>query len=78
MHVINWLPISEAPKDVPIWLFSKEFIDLDFNQTGVVDGCWGEDEGWVIWGYDGCNDCYTTIRNSSPTHFALKVNPHTR
>lgn len=73
---VTWLPIEQAPKDRPLWLFSPEFIDEDFNPSGVVDGHWNCDAGWVCWSWNGCQDCYDTLEGQGPTHYAEKIPPN--
>ena len=72
----TWMPISDAAKRyVSVWLYSADFVDEDFNPTGVVDGYWNDDLGWTVWWWNGCHDCYDTISMVAPTHFAQKVSP---
>ena len=75
-QLIEWKSIEEAPEEsgIGLFLWSKEFVDLDFNPTGVVDGYRDPEAGWVIWQWDGCNDCYSTVVGE-PTHFAFKQGP---
>ena len=63
------MPKSKYPC---VLLFSEDFIDEDFNPTGIVDGYWQDDEGWVIWQWNNCQDCYDTVRGAQPTHWAYK------
>jgi hypothetical protein len=73
--LVIWLPISEAPKNDPLLLFATDFIDEDFNPSGIVDGFWNDETGWTIWRWNGCHDCYDTIEGAEPTHFARKEIP---
>lgn len=46
---MKWFNIKTAPLDsTPVLLWSKEWIDEDFNPSGVVDGYFQEDFGWVV------------------------------
>jgi len=72
---MNWKPISTAPKNTAVLLFSEDFIDEDFNPTGVVDGHWSDDTEWTIWQWNGYQDCFDTINNVNPTHWAPKLSP---
>lgn len=64
--------ISEADKySGEYLLYGPSLIDLDFNPTGIVEGHWQDDEGWVGAVWSGCHDCWDA-RIVSPTHFARK------
>ena len=74
-ETIIWQSISKAPKDQPLWLYASDFVDEDFNPSGIVDGFWNDDNGWTIWKWNGCHDCYDTVEGAGPELFAIKVSP---
>ncbi|MEQ7870699.1 hypothetical protein V6R97_08600 [Chromohalobacter salexigens] len=71
----QWRPIEEAEKyNGDYLLYGPDLVDLDFNETGVVEGHWQDDMGWVGAVWCGQHDCWhdTIIE---PTHFLPKFNP---
>ncbi|WP_339118534.1 hypothetical protein [Halomonas sp. BMC6] len=67
-----WLPIEQANKDSQaMLLYSEEFICLDFNPEGVIEGYWQDDEGWIGAVWNGCHDQWTA-QPVQPTHFMPK------
>lgn len=77
IKLVQWSPVSLAnpPHGVPVWLWSKEWIDEDFNPTGVREGHYIEDLGYISCGWDPCQDCFTTIENSKPEKWTFKIQP---
>jgi hypothetical protein len=81
--VIMWRSdLEEAPKDgTPIWLWSEDWIDEDYNPTGVMDGYWDENYDdipggtWVVAGWNSCHDCYDSFPAADPTMWAHKKSP---
>ncbi|MCK5644299.1 MAG: hypothetical protein KAJ19_26100 [Gammaproteobacteria bacterium] len=74
-RIVKWQEIESAPKGPMLLLFSPDFIDEDFNPSGVVDGYWNDDAGWCCWQWNGCQDCYMTVEGQGPTMWAEKTNP---
>lgn len=69
-----WYDIKLAPKNgVPVLLWSKDFIDEDFNPSGTIDGYFDEQRGWTGAIWNGCQDVWDTVPYLEPTHFMLKV-----
>ena len=72
---VQWRSIEEAEKyNGEYLLYGPELVDLDFNETGVVEGHWQDDMGWVGAVWCGQHDCWhdTIIE---PTHFLPKFGP---
>lgn len=79
--MINWRPITTAPMDsTPVLLWAKEFMDEDFNPSGVIDGYWSGDVdcGWIGAVWNGCHDCWDTREWLEPSHWAPKTVPSRR
>jgi len=74
---VEWNNIATAPADEPLWLWAPDWVDEDFNPSGVKDGFWSDADGWVVWGWDACNDVFTTIDGANPTKWAYKIKPDT-
>lgn len=78
---VIWMPIDSAPKTGdPVWLWNDEWVDEDYNPTGVMDGYWDEHFDdipggtWVVAGWSSCHDVYGSYA-AVPTHWAPKVKP---
>lgn len=68
-----WNKIEKVPKDgTPILLWSIDFIDEDFNPTGIIDGYFDEQLGWMGAVWDGCRDSWETKEYLEPSHFVDK------
>lgn len=70
----SWIPVHTFDPDTRreelegrFQLFSPEFIDLDFNPEGIIDGYWQDCEGWRGASWDANNDEWSGGR-CSPTH----------
>jgi hypothetical protein len=71
----GWLPISEAPDNQEVLLWSPDFVDEDFNPDGVIFGYknFGEDTWYgAIW--NGEQDCWDD-REVKPIKFMYKPQP---
>ena len=72
MHWQTMLEFDSEKHTDPVFLYSPDFIDEDFNPTGIVDGFWNDDYGWTIWRWNSCQDCYDTVNFAEPRIFAQK------
>ena len=77
-QAVDWTPVETQtpPHGIPVWLWSKEWVDEDFNPTGIREGHFIEGEGYTSCGWDPCGDVFTTDEESIPTMFAYKRKPH--
>lgn len=60
-----------APVDEPVLLFHKDWIQLDFNPNGVIEGFWTDmfgHSGWMGAVWDDNADEYMTIE-VFPSHW---------
>ena len=73
----QWISVKEkdSPHGIPVLLWSKEWVDEDFNPTGVREGHFVEGEGYTSCGWDACQDVFTTEENSYPSMWSKKVSP---
>ena len=69
--MIPFHPIETAPEDEDILLFSEDWQDTDFNPSGIRDGYWSEDVGWVSAKWNECHDSWDSVQ-CFPTHWAEK------
>jgi len=80
-NVIRWSSdMDAAPKDEDsLLLWSEEFIDNDFNRSGVIEGYYLDDpqygKVWMGSFWNGCQDTYDS-RPCKPTWWALKRPPY--
>ena len=74
-----WQSMNSAPLDsTPVLLWHKDFVDEDFNPSGVIDGYFSADAdcGWIGAIWNGCQDCWDTIEWLEPSHWMHKINPY--
>ena len=74
-----WQSMNSAPLDsTPVLLWHKDFVDEDFNPSGVIDGYFSADAdcGWIGAIWNGCQDCWDTIEWLEPSHWMPKINPN--
>jgi hypothetical protein len=69
----NLVNETDSPPGEPVWLWSDEWVDHDFNPTGVREGNFIEGVGYVSCGWDPCNDVFTTDSDSLPVMWARKI-----
>lgn len=70
VEAMGWRPItdkSNPPHGVPVLLWAEEWVDEDFNPTGVRVGHFTEGDGYTSCGWDARQDVFTTEDESSPT-----------
>jgi len=73
---MNWQDIVSAPKDgTVLLLWSADWVDEDFNHTGIVEGFWSDDDGWITCIWDAYQDEYCTARGYLPSKWALMIPP---
>ena len=73
----QWILVKtqNSPHGIPVLLWSKEWVDEDFNPTSVREGHFVEGEGYTSCGWNPCQDVFTTEENSSPYMWAKKIGP---
>lgn len=76
-RALGWIGIDDAlpPHGKPVWLWSPNWVDEDFNPEGVRDGFYNDEGIWTSCGWDPCHDVYTTDETSVPLKWAYKVSP---
>jgi len=74
---LQWILVEEtdSPHGVPVFLWSEEWIDDDFNPTGIREGHFVEGDGYTSCGWDPCQDVFTTEERSTPTMWSFKIKP---
>lgn len=77
-----WFPISELPDkyEQRIMLASPKLVDGDTNPEGVSTGFWQDEEGWIVNGWDMCNDepVKIVLDYEDVTHFMYVVGPYVK
>ena len=74
---MRWRPIADkgAPHGIPVLLWKEEWVDEDFNPTGVRFGHFIEGEGYTSCGWNACQDTFTTEDESYPTLWSYLPQP---
>ncbi len=69
----DWQPIETAPKEHndAILLWSEHYVDEDFNASGIIEGFYLTDHGWVGAILEPDQDSYHD-ELVSPTHWRYK------
>lgn len=78
--ITPWQSMNSAPLDsTPVLLFHKDWIDDDFNPSGVVDGFFTDDVdmGWAGAFWNDCQECWDTRHWLEPSHWMPKEGPTT-
>lgn len=75
--LLNWISVKEhlPPHGVPVWFWSSEWVDPDFNPEGIREGFYAEDGGYTSCEWDPCHDVYATDEESIPTMWVLRCPP---
>jgi hypothetical protein len=81
----GWCVIKGEPEDsYPCLLWHQDWIDPDFNPTGVRQGFWGphpddpDQECWIVARWNPCHDVWETERaEPQPSHWRPMPAPPT-
>lgn len=65
--------------DNVVLLFSKEWVDPDFNPEGIREGFCNEDDDGPIYSaaWNPCHDCWETVITEDATHWIPRLLPPT-
>lgn len=76
-YVVCWFVSTDIKPlyGVPVWLWSSEWVDEDFNPEGIREGFYNDDENWTSCGWNACQDVYTTDETSVPERWAYRIGP---